>query len=67
MQTILIVDDHASGARMGAGGRSALVIIRSRMPDLTLLDLRTADMDGLSELDGTAEKGNEVGYKIRST
>lgn len=30
------------------GGRSALVTIRLRMPDLTLLDLHMADMDGFS-------------------
>jgi len=62
MQTVLIVDDYAPGVEwaMAAlkaldcdlisaeGGRSALVTIRLRMPDLTLLDLHMADMDGFS-------------------
>ena len=62
MQTVLIVDDYAPGVEwaMAAlkaldcdlisteGGRSALVTMRLRMPDLTLLDLHMADMDGFS-------------------
>ena len=62
VQTVLIVDDNAAGVEWAmaaleafdcdlinaAGGLSALVTIRSRLPDLTLLDLHMSDMDGFS-------------------
>jgi CheY-like chemotaxis protein len=62
MQTILIVDDNARALEWAmvalkaldcdvinaGGGRSALMKIRSQMPDLTLIDLHMPDMDGFA-------------------
>ncbi|MDQ2676545.1 MAG: response regulator, partial [Actinomycetota bacterium] len=41
-----ILREHGYGARMASDGRRALAVVRAHRPELILLDIKMADMDG---------------------
>ena len=78
MSLILVVDDHAATreplARLlkyegyetasAANGAEALAAMRSRLPDLVLLDLNMPKMDGLAFLAEKAREPDAAGLPV---